>query len=231
VSFSPDNVQKKGVSPDGQPRSPCGRGRAAGRANSNKDLVRGPDLRCFCPTGPAHDQRCGGARPPEPPERVTVRPGGRTRSSRRTDTQPHVREGRNGSARAKVGIPTILVEGAQPPLPGSAVTDRCARLASADADAHAAEAPNDLEQAHDWVSLHKVYEIVGKKKAIVDAEWASEAEVSAFTASANQQKASGADARHSRLPGDRPKRVITLAEADAFVAHLLTSWLAAMPDP
>jgi hypothetical protein len=133
------------------------------------------------------------------------------------------------TARAKVFIPTILVEGAEPPPPGSAVTDRWARLASADAGA--AKALTFWSKPHDWVNLYKVYEIVGKKKAIVDAGWATEAEVSAFTGSANHQKASGDDARHSRLPGDRPKRVITLAEADAFVAHLLTSWLAAMPDP
>jgi hypothetical protein len=44
---SPDNVHETGVSPGGQSRSPLvSRGGAAGRANSNKDLVTGP-IRCF----------------------------------------------------------------------------------------------------------------------------------------------------------------------------------------
>jgi len=75
VSFSPDNVEKTGVSPGGQSRSPIvaaeaqqveptrtktwsrarsevfvpytGRGGAGGRANSDKDLVTGP-IRGFC---------------------------------------------------------------------------------------------------------------------------------------------------------------------------------------
>jgi hypothetical protein len=131
------------------------------------------------------------------------------------------------TARSKVGIGTVLVEGSEPPPPGSARTDRWARLASTDTDA--AEALTIWSKHHDWVNLYKVYEIVGKKK-VIDAGWATEAEVSAFTGSANHQNASGDDARHSRLPGDSPTRLISLAEADAFVAHLLISWLAEMLD-
>jgi hypothetical protein len=50
-ALAPDNVHESGVSPGGQSRSPHrGRGGAAGRANSNKDLSRARS-EVLCPTG------------------------------------------------------------------------------------------------------------------------------------------------------------------------------------
>jgi hypothetical protein len=116
------------------------------------------------------------------------------------------------------------------PPPGSAVTDRWLRLATGDSDVNEAMTIWG-SKPHDWHNLYKVYEIIRANADIKRAGWASATELSAFTGSANHQGATGSEARHSRMRGDPPSRVISLPEADAFIGHLLTSWLTSLPDP
>jgi len=84
----------------------------------------------------------------------------------------------------------------------------------------------------DWVTLYKLFEIVkhdvGGANAIAHAGWATNAQLSAFTASANRPDVSGDGARHARLPGGPPKKVLALADARQLVQHLVKSWLDAM---
>jgi hypothetical protein len=116
------------------------------------------------------------------------------------------------------------------PAPGSTSTDRWMRIADVDPDV--AEALTIWGSVpHDWHNLYKVYEIINARSEIVGSRWATRNEVSTFTGSANHQGATGSGARHSRMKGDPPKRVITLPEADAFISHLLTSWFESFPDP
>jgi len=78
-----------------------------------------------------------------------------------------------------------------------------------------------------WVDLYKLYEIVrsnvGGEKALK--QWASSADLSAFTASANRPDVSGSEARHARSTGARlPKRTMNLAEGEAFIRRLIETW-------
>jgi hypothetical protein len=116
------------------------------------------------------------------------------------------------------------------PPPGSALTDRWLRLAAIDSDA-AETLTYWGSKPRDWHNLYKVLEIIESRADIESEGWATARELKAFTGSANHQGAAGADARHSRMKGHYPtQRAIPLPEAEAFIGHLLTSWLASLPD-
>lgn len=134
--------------------------------------------------------------------------------------------------RARVNA-VIVKEGEEPPAepaPGSALTDRWLQLAAVDSDVDEALTVWG-SKPHEWHNLYKVHEIIRSRADIKGAGWATAGELSAFTGSANHQGATGSEARHSRMKGNPPRRVITLPEADAFIGHLLTSWLASLPNP
>lgn len=80
------------------------------------------------------------------------------------------------------------------------------------------------ESALTWVELYKVYEIVRENLLplrIADVCSATDLEVKAFTASANRPDVSGGAARHARLPGLPPKRIMSLGSARAFIGQLV----------
>ena len=83
-----------------------------------------------------------------------------------------------------------------------------------------------------WVDLYKVFEIVrgsaGSGDALVSQNLASRATISAFCVSANQPTVSGDDARHARLPGDIPKKTMTLPEARAWIGKLVVGWMSSL---
>jgi hypothetical protein len=119
-----------------------------------------------------------------------------------------------------------LVDGRQaevPPPPGPGHV----QLAAADPDvAEVLEILGTAEPAPDWVELYKVFEIVRSKVSRLDKKgWVTSAEISAFTASANRPDVSGAQARHARMPGGRPKGTMTLVEARQMIGVLVTAWL------
>jgi len=85
-----------------------------------------------------------------------------------------------------------------------------------------------------WVDLYKVHEIIRdaiKPKKIYKLGWATKAEDSAFTESANQPDASGGGARHARMPGLPPKRKMSLVEGRSYVSNLVTTWLDSQANP
>ena len=101
------------------------------------------------------------------------------------------------------------------------------QLAAADPDvAEVLEILGTAEPAPDWVELYKAFEIVRSKVSRLDKKgWVTSAEISAFTASASRPDVSGAQARHARMPGGRPKGTMTLVEARQMIGVLVTAWL------
>jgi hypothetical protein len=82
-----------------------------------------------------------------------------------------------------------------------------------------------------WIVLYKVHEIVRdaiKPDRIPDRGWATRADDSAFTSSANRADVSGAGARHARNPGTPPTRTMSLAEGRSFVSDLVAKWLGSL---
>jgi hypothetical protein len=79
-----------------------------------------------------------------------------------------------------------------------------------------------------WVELYKVHEIIRdgiKPKKLPELGWATKADDSAFTASANRADVSGTDARHARNSGETPTHTELLAEGRPFVSKLVIKWL------
>jgi hypothetical protein len=85
-----------------------------------------------------------------------------------------------------------------------------------------------------FFELYKVHEIIHdaiKPKRIAELGWASKADDSAFTGSANRADVSGSGARHARNSGPPPTRTMTLAEGRSFVGDLVTKWLDSLANP
>ena len=78
-----------------------------------------------------------------------------------------------------------------------------------------------------WPELYKVFEIVrdDATPSITKLGWATDAEINAFTASANRPDVSGAAARHARMSGNPPRRRMSDAEARSFIGRLVTAWI------
>jgi hypothetical protein len=85
-----------------------------------------------------------------------------------------------------------------------------------------------------WGELYKVHEIIRdaiKRKKIAELGWASNADDSAFTASANRADVSGSGARHARNSGSTPTRTMTLAEGRSYISDLVTKLLDSLANP
>lgn len=79
-----------------------------------------------------------------------------------------------------------------------------------------------------WPELYKVFEIVRDDvttRSITKLGWATDAEIDAFTASANRPDVSGAAARHARMSGNPPRRRMSEADARSFIGRLVTAWI------
>lgn len=93
----------------------------------------------------------------------------------------------------------------------------------------------------DWSDLYKVYEIVranvdtwpgltgkGATAKLLATGWTAKAQISAFTAGANHQGASGSLARHARESGPPPTQAMSMPEGTRFIQDLVSRWLAAL---
>jgi hypothetical protein len=60
---------------------------------------------------------------------------------------------------------------------------------------------------------------------IIKRGWATDKQLDALTASANNEKVSGHDARHARTKGGMPANTMTLDEGCYFLHGLVHSWL------
>jgi hypothetical protein len=76
-----------------------------------------------------------------------------------------------------------------------------------------------------WFELCKLYEIVTHEVDVVAAGWTSQADMKAFTASANRHDVSGAEARHARNSGAMPRRTMTISEATDYMKAVTRSWM------
>ncbi len=104
------------------------------------------------------------------------------------------------------------------------------RLALADTHPEVAEALNIMGcvQPLGWVELYKVHEVIRdaiQPKKIYELGWATKADDSAFTGSANRADVSGDEARHARNSGPPPTRTMSLAEGRSYISDLVTKWL------
>jgi hypothetical protein len=113
----------------------------------------------------------------------------------------------------------------QPPPPGIAYAALTARPEVAEVLAILATPGGG------WVELYKVYEIIRdavKPIALDKAGLATKDEISAFTGSANWPEIGGLGARHARMGGGLPKRMMTEPQAREFIGRLLRAWMDAL---
>jgi hypothetical protein len=85
-----------------------------------------------------------------------------------------------------------------------------------------------------FVELYKIHEIIRdaiRPKKIPELGWATKADDSAFTGSANRADVSGSGARHARNSGPTPTRTMTPAEGRSFVSNLAMKWLDSLASP
>lgn len=88
-----------------------------------------------------------------------------------------------------------------------------------------------MGQPPSWMELYKVYEIIrhaGGLKAAMKAAAITTTSMSVFTLTANHQDASGADARHARLPQLPPIKPMTMGQAQTMIGQLVTAWMASL---
>jgi hypothetical protein len=79
-----------------------------------------------------------------------------------------------------------------------------------------------------WVELYKVHEVIRdaiQPKKTYELGWATKADDSAFTGSANRADVSGDEARHARNSGPPPTRTMSLAEGRSYISDLVMKWL------
>ncbi|WP_162834189.1 hypothetical protein [Amycolatopsis circi] len=83
-----------------------------------------------------------------------------------------------------------------------------------------------------WADLYKVFEIirenVGGQPRLIEKQWKTKIEISAFTASANSPHVSGSAARHARMQAGKPQHTMSLSEGRAMISDLLIAWLQAL---
>ena len=96
---------------------------------------------------------------------------------------------------------------------------------------------NDVEEVLDimgraetpnWRDLYKVYEIIehtGTLSSAMNSAAVSQNRMSLFMRTANHEKASGRDARHSRSKQDPPKNPMTIEEARRLISALIRTWV------
>lgn len=85
-----------------------------------------------------------------------------------------------------------------------------------------------------FVELYNVHEVIRdsiKPKKIYELGWATKADDSAFTGSANRADVSGNEARHARNPGQPPTHTMSLAEGRSYIGDLVTKWLDSLANP
>jgi hypothetical protein len=132
--------------------------------------------------------------------------------------------------RVRLGTPTVLVtnsEGivqAPPPPPGP----QRAAVAAAYPDVTEALTLMSQPVALGWTELYKVFEVVRdsvKPNMLDNSGLASAHDLKAFRASANRPDVSGADARHTRMPGELPRHHMSLPEGRQFISDLVRAWI------
>lgn len=128
--------------------------------------------------------------------------------------------------RSRVNSVTVSVGGEQPPPP-PAPGPGYAQLAQTHPDvAEVFDILGNADPAPDWADLYKIHEIMlDNVPEFFERGWVTKDQISAFTASANRKEVSGALARHARLKGDPPKRIMALVEARQLIGSLVVTWL------
>ena len=131
-------------------------------------------------------------------------------------------------ARAAVGQPTIAVNGVVQPVPAPRGPGYVALAALSPGVREVLDLMGRAGKDPSWLDLYKVFEIIRediRPDRIEGRGWATTADSSAFTASANRPDVSGIGARHARLAGSPPKRTMTIDEGRRFIFRLATTWM------
>jgi len=131
---------------------------------------------------------------------------------------------------ARMGRPTLLVNGVPQETESWPNLESWVRLAQR--DGNVAKALRIITSRElNPVNLYKLYEIVrddvGNESAMIQRNWATRNQLSAFRRSMNHPAASGAGARHARMEEDPPTDPMSEDQARAFVRGLLRAWLTA----
>lgn len=129
--------------------------------------------------------------------------------------------------RATATAVVVGQDGEEKKAPAQPGPERAVRAA---ARPHVAEALAIMGQSGPltWTDMYKVYEIVrddAKPRTLAELGWATDAEVKAFTASANRPDVSGSGARHARMRGNPPRQSMDEAQGRDFISRLVTAWI------
>lgn len=129
-------------------------------------------------------------------------------------------------ARARISVTGIVVgaDGEVVPDPPSPLPQK---LQLAVTDRNVDDALYFLQRADpSWSELWKAYEVVRDDVGKIEGRgWASERELSRFAGTANHQDAAGREARHARLPTPPLRDPMSLGEARALIARVVSAWL------
>jgi hypothetical protein len=206
-------------------------------------VVHDADENAFYPTGPEVDNPPSGTNFYEVAQRLLAHINGIGRVNK-ADFRPVQLSGRYSTPTAlRMVVPTMTAEvrlrahavgvGQPKPDPPSRWPNRFALAATHPDVADVLDIMGSSEPLG-FFELYKVHEIIHdaiKPKKIAKLGWATKADDSAFTGSANRADVSGAGARHARNSGPPPTRTMTLAEGRSFVSHLVTKWLDSLANP
>ncbi len=132
----------------------------------------------------------------------------------------------SAEVRVRANPVTVAVGGEQPPAP-PAPGPGYVQLAQIHPDvAEVLDLLGNADPAPDWAELYKVHEILlDSVPEFYQRGWLTRDQISTFAGSANRSEVSGDLARHARLKGDPPRRIMTLGEARQLIGALVTRWL------
>jgi hypothetical protein len=137
----------------------------------------------------------------------------------------HVRD-HMGAATSDVIDPSGHVVNRPAPPPRSAVLSH---LAAADAAVAKVMRLLSAADAASWVGLYRLHEVieadVGGEHKLSSRAWGSANDLKRFKHSANSVEVGGDKSRHGKEPQVPPTNPMTLAEAKAYVKHVVQAWL------
>ncbi len=101
-------------------------------------------------------------------------------------------------------------------------------------DRAAAKALRLLSRELDWCNLYRIFEVVTGDVGdpqIVASGWASQIEIDAFTASANNESVTGDASRHGRPSNGTPRNTVELPDAQHVLKRIVRGWLRSKVTP
>ncbi|MEV5561241.1 hypothetical protein AB0L44_47060 [Nonomuraea wenchangensis] len=132
-------------------------------------------------------------------------------------------------ARASVGTPTVMINGA--PQPRTSPADVLTRAAAAHADV--AEALRLFAtRPLGWVEVYKIFEIIKaniKPTGLDTTGWVTRKDLNQLTENCNRPELGGPTARHARSAGRPGSQPLTIEKAQELISAIARRWAESLP--